>query len=99
MARKKTGNGSNSPGKTPAASVDEQPQSLELASRGVRSGQDFADLMSKLMADVISGKVAPSTANAACNAGAKLLRVVEMQYRYGNTRPTQRPDFMLTSGE
>lgn len=35
------------------------------------------------MSDVIEGAVTPEVANAACNAGRQLLRVVEMQYRYG----------------
>ena len=39
--------------------------------------------MSCLMVDIISGRVTPSVGNAACNAGGKLLKVVEMQYKYG----------------
>ena len=34
------------------------------------------------MTDVIGGTVAPQMANAAVHAGGKLLKVVEMQYRY-----------------
>jgi hypothetical protein len=43
--------------------------------------------MSALMSDLIEGKVTPSIGNAACNAGGKLLKVVEMQYRYGTQGP------------
>lgn len=39
--------------------------------------------MSALMTDLIAGTVSPQAANAACNAGGKLLRIVEMQGRYG----------------
>lgn len=46
--------------------------------------------MSALMSDVIDGSIAPSIANATVNAGGKLLKVVEMQYRYG-TPKEQRP--------
>jgi len=35
------------------------------------------------MSDVIESRVSPGTANAACNAGGKLLKVVEMQLKYG----------------
>lgn len=43
--------------------------------------------MSALMSDVVSGAVAPQVGNAACNAGGKLLKVVELQYKYGtNTK-------------
>lgn len=39
--------------------------------------------MSSLMSDIISGRVTPEVGNAACNAGGKLLKIVEMQYKYG----------------
>lgn len=61
------------------------PKSLVLAEQGVKTGRDFANLMSALMSDVISGRITPNVGNAACNAGGKLLKVVEMQYKYGST--------------
>jgi hypothetical protein len=53
--------------------------------------------MSALMCDVIEGRVPPDIANAACNAGGKLLKVVEMQYKYGSNgqKRAARP-FLLT---
>lgn len=36
-----------------------------------------------LMGDIISGRVTPAVGNATCNAGGKLLKVVEMQYKFG----------------
>jgi len=39
------------------------------------------------MSDIISGRVTPSIGNATCNAGGKLLKVVEMQYKYGTDGP------------
>lgn len=59
------------------------PRSLSISERGVKTGTDFANLMSALMSDIIAGRVTPSVGNAACNAGGKLLKIVEMQYRYG----------------
>jgi len=41
--------------------------------------------MSALMSDLIEGSVAPQVGNATCNAGGKLLRIVELQYKYGTT--------------
>lgn len=41
--------------------------------------------MSSVMSDLIDGRLEPGVANATCNAGGKLLRVVELQYRYGTT--------------
>lgn len=40
------------------------------------------------MSDVIEGAIAPSIANAAVNAGGKLLKVTELQYKYG--KPTDQ---------
>lgn len=40
--------------------------------------------MCGLMGDLISGKTAPAVANAVCNAGGKLLKVVELENKYGN---------------
>ena len=63
--------------------VKEEPRSLGLAERGVKTGADFANMMSALMSDIIADRITPSKANAACNAGRQLLKVVEMQYQYG----------------
>jgi len=41
--------------------------------------------MSALISDVLEGATTPGICNAAVNAGGKLLKVVEMQYRYGKT--------------
>ena len=68
--------------------LSQKPRSLEVAARGIETGRDFAAFMSCLMSDLIEGKVSPQIGNAACNAGGKLLKVVEMQMRYGTTNPT-----------
>lgn len=39
--------------------------------------------MCGLMSDVISGNMTPAVANAAVNAGGKLLKVVELENKYG----------------
>ena len=61
----------------------EQPRALAISERGIRTGADFANVMSALMGDIISGRVTPGVGNAACNAGGKLLRIVEMQHKFG----------------
>jgi len=65
------------------------PRSLAVATKGVKTGEDFARLMSALMSDLIEGRVTPNVGNATCNAGGKLLKVVEMQYKYGTKGPGQ----------
>lgn len=58
------------------------PATLAVAKRGVKSSADFAQFMSCLMQDLIEGTIESQTANAACNAGGKLLRIVELQMRH-----------------
>lgn len=62
----------------------EAARSLALAGRGISTSLDFAELMSALMSDLIDGRMGPDVGNAVCNAGGKLLKVVEMQHRYGD---------------
>jgi len=68
------------------ASVSE-PKSLAVAAHGIHTGIQFARFMSALMTDLIEGRVSPGIGNAACNAGGKLLKVVELQHKYGTPGP------------
>ncbi len=43
--------------------------------------------MSAMMSDVIEGALTPGVINAAVNAGGKLLKVVDLQMKYGTTAP------------
>ena len=45
--------------------------------------------MSALMSDVISARVTAQVTNAACNAGGKMLKMVQLEAMYG-TRPEQK---------
>src|SRR3990167_5346392 len=58
------------------------PRSLAFAKAGIKTGEDFANTMSALMSDLIEGRLPPEVGNAVCNAGGKLLKVVEMQFKY-----------------
>jgi len=69
-------------------------RSLAIAEGGIRTGAQFANLMSALMSDILAGRVTPQVGNAACNAGGKLLKIVEMQMQYGQPSGT-RGDRML----
>jgi hypothetical protein len=59
------------------------PRSLKVASKGIRTTTDFANMMAALMSDLIEGRVSPNVGDATCNAGAKLIKVVELQMKYG----------------
>lgn len=71
--------------KTPYRKTSQTPRSLAIADRGIKTGSDFADMMSALMSDLVAGRVTPQIGNATCNAGGKLLKIVDMQYKYGTT--------------
>lgn len=45
--------------------------------------------MSALMSDLITGCITPEISNATVNAGGKLLKIVEMQLKYG--KPNSPP--------
>ena len=64
-------------------SAERAAKCLSIAEHGIESGPQFAALMSALMTVLITGCITPEIANATCNAGGKLLKVVEMQYKYG----------------
>ena len=73
-----------------------KPRSLAIAANGIRTSGDFANMMSALMSDLIEGRVTPQTGNATCNAGGKLLKVVEMSYKYGTEGKPGRRSLLLT---
>ena len=73
------------------------PRSLAVAEKGIKTSHDFADLMSSLMSDLIEGRVAPNVGNATCNAGGKLLKVVELQYKYGTAGKDGSPKTLVLS--
>lgn len=70
-------------------------RSAAIAKNGVRTGEDFANLMSALMSDVIEGNVSPIVANATVNAGGKLLKVVQMQMQYRYSTPKEQANTVL----
>ena len=72
------------------------PRSLAIAKGGITTGHHFANLMSALMADLIEGRITPGVGNATCNAGGKLLKVVEMQAKYGQVGKGQVKTLQLT---
>ena len=77
-----------------------EARSSTLARQGVSTGTEFAALMSALMSDVIEGRINPVVSNAAVSAGRNLLKVVEMEYKYGGMveqpQVPSRPTLQLT---
>jgi len=84
---------------TSEVSKEQQPRSLPIAAGGIRTSEDFASMMSALMSDVIEGRVTPGVSNAAVNAGGKLLKIVELQLKYGTSPPGTERKTLLLCGE
>jgi len=98
--------GSNQNGKKAASGDAKQiaetrsrtPRSLAIAQAGVKTANDFAVLMSALMGDLIEGAITAEVGNSTCKAGSNLLKVVEMQHKYGTASPpAERKILQLTT--
>lgn len=72
------------------------PRSLAVANAGIKTSHDFSNLMSSLMSDLIDGRIAPNVGNATVNAGGKLLKMVEMQFKYGKNSAGQENGKVLS---
>lgn len=65
---------------------------MAIALKGVTDSRAYAELMSALITDLITESMSPQISNAVCNASGKLLKVVEMQYKYGSSgKPVNFP--------
>ena len=98
-----TGNGTaaKSPKRRATDAASNPPTSTRsgpIAEAGVHTGDDFANLMSALMSDVLAGSITPMVANATVNAGGKLLKAVELQYKYGSPKATEPLVLVLAPG-
>lgn len=65
-------------------------RALTLGRAGVKTATQFATFSSALMTDVLEGSITPEICNASAGAGRNLLKVVEMQYKYGKA-PKAKP--------
>lgn len=77
---------------------DKNPHSLPILQNVVTSA-DYAAGMGALMGDLIAGRITPQVGNAVCNAGGKLLKVKEMELRYGTTGSGGMRQLMLVDPE
>lgn len=57
-----------------------------ITTKAPKNSEDVKQAMAKLFADVRNRMVTPMEANAMCNVTGKLLKVVEMEYKYGKER-------------
>ena len=66
-------------------------RSVLVAQKGIRTSADFMNFMSELITDLGNETVRPEIANAQCNAGGKLLKMVELEQKYGLDRSEELP--------
>lgn len=64
--------------------MSEKTKSAEIATKGIRTASQFADLMSALMADLLNETITPEVGHVVCKAAHSLLAVVEMSHRHGS---------------
>ncbi len=58
-------------------------QSIVIATHGITTSQDCKNLLSAMMADLLTGKITDRVGNAVCNACGKILKTVELEQKYG----------------
>lgn len=59
------------------------PRSLVIARKGIYTAQDFCNVMSALMVDLLEGRITDRVGNATVNAGGKMLKAAELMQKYG----------------
>lgn len=100
MARRKKGTQNRQAGNRTHVARRERssPRCREISDRGINTAADFTAFMSALVSDVISGTISAGIANAAVNAGGKMLKCVELTMKYGTPGATGRRVLHLTEG-
>ena len=74
-----------------------EPQSLPIVRKGFKTSADFNDFIGALMGDIIEGRITPRAANATNNSASKLLRMLDLTYKYGNPAAAKRT-LVITEG-
>lgn len=83
---------------------ESQPRSLALAQNEIRTTRDYGQLMAALITDVIQEKISPTVLFAAVAAGRQMVKVAELNLRYGNPKKqvqneNNKPCLNLLSGQ
>lgn len=77
---------------------EKTPRVHQFSQKGIKTSRDFANFMSSLMSDLVEGRVSPNVGNATCNAGGKLLKVIDMEYKYGTKQGESKKTLTLAIG-
>lgn len=84
-------NGSNQE----VVAAPEAPKSVQIASKGIRTAPDASEFLSALIGDTMTEAVPVRIANTSVNAMGKLLKVAELQLRYGKVKGENTPDQLV----
>ena len=90
--KRDVGNEPNTIAGNPKGGKGTESKSAKLAKKEVRTALDYSKLMATLMTDVIAGDISPRTVNAAVNAGRQIIKVAELNLKYG-----KKPKQIMTS--
>ena len=80
---------------TPASTPEKTPRqtrSLGIARGGLRSGFDTINMLTATITDVLEEEITTNQANVVVNAIGKVLKVVELQQKYGKPKGTDGRD-------
>lgn len=68
--------------------VDETPEAearvAKIARKGIRDSGDVKRLMCELIPDILEGRVNVAVSNATCQAARQLIKMVELELKYGS---------------
>lgn len=68
------------------------PTSLLISSKGIKTANDYAAYMAAMLHDLTNGAITPEVGTVCYKVGSSLLRVVELQHKYGSTAPLEATD-------
>ena len=88
----------------PKSVENQQSRSVILAQNEIRTTRDYGKLMAALITDVIQEKISPTILFAAVSAGRQMVRVAELNLKYGNPKsqvpePNNEKSLNLLSGQ
>lgn len=58
-------------------------KSIPIAEKGITTSRDCAQVLAAITRDVLVGAVTPQVGNTSCNAIGKLMKLKELEIKYG----------------
>lgn len=77
-------------------SVTKVAVSTEIAARGIHTSDDYCNMMSAMMSDLVAGAMSPQIARAVVGAGNSLIRMTRTQLEFGRNNDGTSVPIRLT---